>query len=62
MNATTANIAMIFGYVVGGAIAPFHPHAAMLVDAATFLGSGRDPRTWIRPRPVIASAAGRRRR
>jgi MFS family permease len=61
MNATTANIAMIFGYVVGGAIAPFHPHAAMLVDAATFLGSGAILTTWIRPRPVIASAAGRRR-
>ena len=61
MNATTANIAMIFGYVVGGAIAPFHPHAAMLVDAATFLGSGAILTSWIRPRPVIASAAGRRR-
>jgi MFS family permease len=61
MNATTANIAMIFGYVVGGAIAPFHPHAAMLVDAATFLGSGAILTTWIRPRPVIASVAERRR-
>ncbi len=61
MNATTANIAMIFGYVVGGAIAPFHPHAAMLVDAATFLGSGAILTTWIQPRSVIASAAQRRR-
>jgi MFS family permease len=61
MNATTANIAMIFGYVVGGAIAPFHPHVAMLVDAATFLGSGAILTTWIRPRPVIASATQRRR-
>jgi MFS family permease len=61
MNATTSNIAMILGYVVGGAIAPFHPHAAMLVDAATFLGSGAILATWIQPRSVIASVAGRRR-
>jgi MFS family permease len=61
VNATTSNIAMIFGYVVGGAIAPFHPHAAMLVDAATFLGSGAILTTWIQPRPVIAAAAERAR-
>jgi MFS family permease len=61
VNATTASIAMILGYLLGGAIAPFHPHAAMLIDSATFLGSGAVLAAWIRPRPVIASTTQRHR-
>ncbi|HEY7176314.1 MAG TPA: MFS transporter, partial [Micromonosporaceae bacterium] len=58
---TTTNLATIFGYVVGGALAPFHPHLALLIDAATFLGSAAILAAGIKPRAVIATAARRAR-
>ena len=58
---TTTNIATIFGYVVGGALAPFHPHLALLIDAGTFLGSAAILAAGIKPRVVIATAAQRAR-
>ena len=61
MQTTTGNIAMVCGYLLGGALAPFHPHLAMLIDGATFALSGAILAASIRPRPVIAKAVERRR-
>jgi len=58
---TTTNLATIFGYVVGGALAPFHPQLALLIDAATFLGSAAILASGIRPRAVLSTAARRAR-
>jgi MFS family permease len=58
---TTTNLATIFGYVVGGALAPFHPHLALLIDAGTFLGSAAILAAGIKPRVIITTAAQRAR-
>lgn len=61
VQTTTGNIAMVCGYLLGGALAPFHPHLAMLIDGATFAVSGAILSAAIRPRPVISQAVERSR-
>lgn len=54
LQATTNSIAQVSGYFVGGAIAPFYPHSALVVDAATFLLSALLVQKGTRSRDLVA--------
>lgn len=59
VQSTTNGIAQVSGYVIGGAMAPFYPHLALIIDAGTFLLSGALVAIGTTVRPATA---GTRRR
>ena len=59
LNASTAQLVQVGGYVTGAAIASVNPRAALVVNAATFAASALAIRLGIQARPA-ASAPERR--
>jgi MFS family permease len=51
LNQSTNQAAQVVGYLVGGAIAPFHPRGALAFDAATFALSALILQFGLRDRP-----------
>ncbi len=61
LQTTTNNIAQVCGYFAGGAMAPFHPHMAIVLDSLTFLASAALVWYGIRPRdPIVVRGAARK--
>ncbi|MEW9556422.1 MFS transporter [Nonomuraea sp. NPDC050783] len=58
-NNTISNICQVFGYAAGGAVAGYSPHAALLLNAGTFLGSAFLLRHYVRLRPATLAACRR---
>jgi MFS family permease len=59
LNQSTGQAAQVAGYVVGGALAPFYPRAALIVDAVTFAVSAVILRLGLHDRPPALAAANR---
>jgi MFS family permease len=51
LNTSTGQAAQVLGYLAGGALAPFYPRLALLIDAATFGLSAALIRFGVRDRP-----------
>jgi MFS family permease len=51
LNTSTGQIAQVVGYLAGGALAPFYPQLALLIDATTFALSAVLIRFGVRDRP-----------
>ncbi len=61
LQTTTNSLAQVCGYFAGGALAPFHPHIAIALDALTFLASATLVQAGIRHRDPIAEPQVARR-
>jgi MFS family permease len=61
LQTTTNSIAQVCGYFAGGALAPFYPHTAIVLDAITFLSSAGLIAYGIRPRDPIVTDKSQRK-
>jgi MFS family permease len=59
LNQSMGQAAQVFGYLAGGAIAPFYPRQALAFDAATFAFSAVVLRFGLRDRPPALPASHR---
>lgn len=60
LNQSTSQAAQVIGYMSGGAIAPYYPRVALMVNAVTFALSAALVRFGLRDRPPATVAAERR--
>ncbi|MEQ4722951.1 MFS transporter [Nonomuraea sp. B19D2] len=58
-NNTTFHVAQVFGYAAGGVIAGYSPHAALLLNAGTFVGSAFLLHRYVKLRPATLAATHR---
>ncbi|MBT2231347.1 MFS transporter [Nonomuraea sp. NEAU-A123] len=58
-NNTVFNLAQVAGYAAGGAVAGYSPHVALLLNAATFVGSAFLLHRYVKPRPATLAATHR---
>ncbi|MCA2222592.1 MFS transporter [Nonomuraea aurantiaca] len=58
-NNAIFHLAQVFGYAAGGMIAGYNPHAALLLNAGTFVGSAFLLRRYVKLRPATLGATHR---